>query len=100
MRVGAANYQPQEVYELDLAVASRIDFAFRLRPLSDVWEQGRYRSVLFPESESLLTFFGPDLDLSRSSSFESTKGKKAALETTISDVIGRGCLWASFGGSK
>jgi len=87
MRVGAANYQPQEVYELELAVASRIDFTFRLRPLSDVWEQGRYRSVLFPESESLLTFFGPDLDLSRSSSFESTKGAKAALETTISDVI-------------
>jgi hypothetical protein len=85
--VGAANYQPQEVYELDLAVASRIDFVFRLRPLSDVWEQGRYRSVLFPDSESLLTFFGPDLDLSRSSSFESTKGKKAALETTISEVI-------------
>lgn len=51
MRVGAANYQPQEVYELELAVASRIDFVFRLRPLSDVWEQGRYRSVLFPESE-------------------------------------------------
>src|SRR5260221_3255139 len=87
MRVGAAKYQPQEVYELELAVASRIDFTFRLRPLSDVWEQGRYRSVLFPESESLLTFFGPDLDLSRSSSFESTKGAKAALETTISDVI-------------
>src|SRR5215813_163979 len=57
MRVGAAKYQPQEVYELELAVASRIDFVFRLRPLSDVWEQGRYRSVLFPESESLLTFF-------------------------------------------
>src|SRR5258708_17188049 len=87
LRAGAAKYQPQEVYELELAVASRIDFTFRLRPLSDVWEQGRYRSVLFPESESLLTFFGPDLDLSRSSSFESTKGAKAALETTISDVI-------------
>jgi len=67
LRVSAASYQPQEVYELELAVASRIDFTFRLRPLSDVWEQGRYRSVLFPESESLLTFFGPDLDLSRSS---------------------------------
>src|SRR6266567_1091002 len=34
MRVGAAKYQPQEVYELELAVASRIDFTFRLRPLS------------------------------------------------------------------
>src|SRR6266851_3869285 len=33
LRVGAAKYQPQEVYELELAVASRIDVTFRLRPL-------------------------------------------------------------------
>jgi hypothetical protein len=87
MRVAAPTYQPQEVYEVELAVAGRIDFVFRLRPLSDVWEQGRYRSVLFPETESLLTFFGPDLDLSRSSAFEAARGIKGALETTVSDVI-------------
>src|SRR5258706_39182 len=50
LRIGAASYQPQELHELDLAVASRIDFLFRLRPLSDVWEQGQIRSVQFPDS--------------------------------------------------
>jgi len=48
---------------------------------------GRYRSVLLPESESLLMFFGPDLALSRSSSFESTDGSEGRSTGPRSDTV-------------
>jgi hypothetical protein len=87
LRVTSPQYQPQELQSVDLPVAGRLDFQFRLRPLSDVWEAGTYRSVLLPNSETILTFYGPDLDTSRSRSFDATRGTKVALETAISQVI-------------
>src|ERR1700674_5463729 len=37
VRVTALGFQSQEVHELELRVAARIELDFRLRPLSDVW---------------------------------------------------------------
>ncbi len=80
-------FQAQEVQELELAVASRIDLSFRLRPLSDVWEAGQTNSVFLPGQKTIVTFFGPDVDASRTGSFEANKGRRTPLETTISSVI-------------
>ncbi len=90
VRVVAPKYQAQEVQELELPVAGRIEIDFRLRPLSDVWEAGQYKSVFFPGSKTIVTFYGPDVDSSRSGNFESQKGRVAPLESTISHVIDRG----------
>jgi hypothetical protein len=90
VRVVAPQYQSQEVQELQLPVAGRIEIDFRLRPLSDVWESGQYKSVFFPGSKTIVTFYGPDVDSSRSGSFEAQKGRVAPLESTISHVIDRG----------
>ena len=87
IRATADGYQEQEVHELELSVAGRVDLNLKLRPLGDVWEQGRYRSVFFPDSEAVLTFFGPDVDASRVGTFEATEGNQAALESTVSQVI-------------
>ncbi|MBK9169142.1 MAG: TonB-dependent receptor [Bryobacterales bacterium] len=87
LRVTAADYQAQEVQELELAVAARLELNFRMRPLSDVWEAGQYRSVFLPGSRTIVTFYGPDVDSSRSGSFEATRGVRGALESTVSDVI-------------
>jgi hypothetical protein len=87
VRVSAAGFQSQEVQELELRVASRIDLDFRLRPLSDVWEAGQYNSVFLPGSKTVVTFFGPDVDSSRSGSFEAQKGHVDTLETSVSEVI-------------
>ena len=87
IRATADGYQAQEVHQLELPVAGRIDLNLKLRPLGDVWEQGRYRSVFFPDSEAVLTFFGPDVDASRVGTFEATPGNQAALESTVSQVI-------------
>jgi len=87
VRVEASGYQSQEVQELELTVAARIELDFRLRPLSDVWESGEYKSVFLPGSRTIVTFFGPDVDPSKSGSFEAQQGRRAALESTVSQVI-------------
>lgn len=87
VRVVAAAFQSQEVQELELPVAARIELDFRLRPLSDVWETGQYNSVFLPGSKTVVTFFGPDVDASRSGSFEAQKGRVGSLEATVSEVI-------------
>lgn len=87
LRVTSGRYQPQEVYQLQLPVAARLEIGFRLRPLSDIWEAGQFRSVFLPEREAVVTFFGPDVDPSRTGSFEPAKATPGALEATVSQVI-------------
>ncbi|HSB13905.1 MAG TPA: carboxypeptidase regulatory-like domain-containing protein [Bryobacteraceae bacterium] len=87
VRVAADGYQPQELYALELPVAGRLDLDFRLRLLADVWQAGEHRSVFFPNSEAVLTFFGPDVDTSRYGSFDANRGRKGSLEPTVSHVI-------------
>jgi hypothetical protein len=87
VRAEATGYQAQELQELELAVAARLEVDFRLRPLSDVWESGQYRSVFLPGTQTIVTFYGPDVDTSRSGSFEGQQGKRGTLESAVSDVI-------------
>jgi Carboxypeptidase regulatory-like domain/TonB-dependent Receptor Plug Domain len=87
LRVTSAGFQAQEVEELELPVAGRIELDFRLRPLSDVWEAGQYNSVFLPGSNTVVTFFGPDVDASRTGSFEAQSGQASAMETSVSQVI-------------
>jgi hypothetical protein len=87
IRALAGTYQAQELQQLELAVAGRIQVDFRLRPLSDVWESGSYRSVFLPGSKTIVTFYGPDVDTSRSGSFEAQKGERGTLDTSVSYVI-------------
>jgi Carboxypeptidase regulatory-like domain/TonB-dependent Receptor Plug Domain len=86
----AAGFQSQEVQELELRVAARVDLDFRLRPLSDVWEAGEYKSTFLPGSKTIVTYYGPDVDSSHSGSFEAQKGRLGTLESTVSEVIDSG----------
>jgi hypothetical protein len=87
IRTTADRYQAQQLEQLDLPVAGRIQIDFRLRPLSDVWEAGQFRSVFLPGSKTIVTFYGPDVDTSRSGSFEGQQGTRSALDTSVSYVI-------------
>lgn len=87
VRATADRFQSQEAQELELPVAARLDLEFRLRPLSDVWESGEYRSVFLPGTKTIVTFYGPDVDPSRSGSFEAARARRGALESTVSQVI-------------
>jgi hypothetical protein len=48
IEVRAEKYQSVEIQNLDLAVAGVLELDLRLRPSSDVWERGQYRSVFLP----------------------------------------------------
>lgn len=87
LRTTADSYQPQELQQLELPVAGRLNIDFRLRPLNDVWESGQYRSVFLPGTKTIVTFYGPDVDSSRSGTFEAQKGSRGTLDTSASYVI-------------
>jgi hypothetical protein len=86
LRAECTRYQIQELHNLDLRVAAQLLIEFRLRPLDQVWEDRHRRSVFLP-SDSVLTFFGPDVDTSRTGNFQGNRGTTAVLEPGISQVI-------------
>jgi len=88
--VSAPAFQQQEVNEIELYVASRIELNFRLRPLSDVWEKGQYRSVFLPGTKAIVPFFGPDVDPSHALLVGPPKGPDDFREPTISEAIDPG----------
>lgn len=92
VRVDQAGFQPQEIQELDLRVGGRLDLSFLLRPLTDVWEQGMYRSALLPDREGVLTFFGPDMDMTRSVQVLRARSQTGDLEPGLSTVLRSGDL--------
>lgn len=87
VRAEAANYQAQELQQLELRVAAFLEINFRLRPRADVWEQGQTRSVFLPGSRSVLTFYGPDVDTTHSTFLEARRLASGGLQSTVSDVI-------------
>jgi hypothetical protein len=87
VRAALEDYQPQEVHSLELAVAARVDLDFRLRPLRDVWEAGQYRSVFLPGNRAIVTFYGPDVDTSRSASVSRPELASSALQISMSQVV-------------
>jgi hypothetical protein len=86
VRAEAKGYQSLQVEQLELEVASSLTLPFRLRPLSDVFEQNQYRSVFFANN-SVVPFYGPDVDTSRTGSFEPPLSTRGMLETSVSYVI-------------
>jgi outer membrane receptor protein involved in Fe transport len=87
LRAVADTFQSQELQQLELPVAASISLDFRLRPLNDVWESGQYRSVFLPGAKTVVTFYGPDVDTSRSGSFTAQQGQRGALDTSASYVV-------------
>ena len=87
VRVTAPGFQGQELEELELPVAGRIELDFKLRPLSDIWEAGEFQSVFLPGSKTVVKFYGPDVDSSKTGSFDAQKGRVGTMEASVSQVI-------------
>ena len=87
LRVEAQGYQGQELYGVDLPVTGRLDFEFRLRPLSDVWETGQFRSVVLPRPTTSLRFTVRTWTPPRTAPFEETSGHLTSLDASVSQVI-------------
>ncbi len=63
IRVEADGYQARELDEIELAVASRIDLDFALRPLSETMASVSARSISLPGNAFRVTIFGPDVEI-------------------------------------
>ena len=87
IRVSAPGYQSQEARALELPVAARFELNFRMRPLSDVWEQRQFRSLVLPESQQALGIYGLDVDTSRSVVFDPNRGLVTPLDNSLSEVV-------------
>ena len=59
IRVTSPMYQAQEVQELELTVAARIELDFRLRPLSDVWNPANTRAFFSRDKRPSFRFMVP-----------------------------------------
>jgi hypothetical protein len=86
VRTSPNGYQAKEIYGLRLSVGGYAFIEFKLRPLSDVWERGRYGSAVF-QNNTILPFYGPDVDASYVGTFEPERFAPGQLEPSISDVI-------------
>jgi hypothetical protein len=87
IRVEARGYQAQEIHDLEVAVSGRLELNFRMRPLSDIWEAGQFRSLVMPGSSAVITFFGPDVDESRSATVDVHPASRGELDSSISFVV-------------
>jgi hypothetical protein len=86
VRAEADGYQSLDVEELELPVAGALTLPFRLRQLSNVFEQKQYQSI-FLSGNSVLPLYGPDVDTSRTGNFEPTLGMRGLLDISVSNVI-------------
>jgi len=84
--VAIERYQKREVHNLDLPVSGYLQIDFELRPLRDVWELGYYHTLILRD-ESILPFFGPDVDPAYSSHFDPRLGSAGQFEPSVSEVI-------------
>ena len=87
VRADSKGFQGQEAQELELLVAGRLQVDFQLRPLSDIWEAGQFRSYVVPRNKTIVTYFGPDLDESHSTLLDPERARQGTLEATVSSVI-------------
>ena len=92
IRVTAPKYQSQTIYNIAIEVAGRLDLDFSLRSLQYVFDSGNYRQLSLPNSKSVLPYFGPDVDPSRSGVIQPETGNPSVLESSVSEVIGRALL--------
>ena len=86
--VSEDGYQDRLIEQLELPVAGHLEVRFDLWKLSDPWHSGAYSSVVMPGSQAVTAYYGPDIDTSRSDTFQPVDVNTSRLETAVSTVIG------------
>ncbi|MEZ5398467.1 MAG: carboxypeptidase regulatory-like domain-containing protein [Bryobacteraceae bacterium] len=89
LRIEAAGHQAQEVFELEVSVAARLELETRLRPSGDVLDSGVYHRLTLPGTRYLVSIFGPDVDTSRTQLVQAPRAAESALDASVSAVIPR-----------
>src|SRR5947209_6785767 len=85
-------YRPARVDAVNLPVAGFIRQDVAVRLITDIWQQNLMRSVVARDQRTVLRFYGPDVDLSRSLAVEAAGTVQGGLEPAISQVVSPGLL--------
>ena len=87
VRADADEYQSNEVQDLIVFIASRVDLSFPLRPAGYVLDRGTGNTVVLPERDIVLPIIGPDLERGQTVAIRSLPKQEASLFSTLSYVI-------------
>ena len=85
-------YRPALVKGLEVPVAGFVHQEFSLSLLADVWQRGLARSSVARDRNTVLQFYGPDVDLGRSQIVDYAPAVRGNLEPSISDVVNVGFI--------
>jgi hypothetical protein len=85
-------YRPALVKALEVPVAGFIHQEFTLSLLIDIWQRGLTRSSVARDRKTVLQFYGPDVDISRSQIIDYASPVHGNLEPSISDVVTAGFI--------
>jgi hypothetical protein len=84
-----SQYQPREIYGLDLPVASRLDLDIPLRPAADVYDQGLLADGFSGDAGVIVNVFAADVRTTRAVPLTVPEAQVGALEATVSQVLSR-----------
>ncbi len=80
------SYRPARVERVDLPVAGFVRQNIALRAITDIWQQNLLKSVVARDQRTVLMFYGPDVDVSRSLAVEDASAVHGSLEPAISET--------------
>ena len=84
----SASYRPAQIYNLQRPVRRAFSSKnFSLRLLTDLWQSSQPRSMVSKDGKTVLMFYGPDVDTSRSMTIERDDSIRGSLEPSISQVV-------------
>ena len=86
VRAESAGYQPQEVQQQELRVASSLRVDFEMRSAADVFGSQANR-IWVLDGGLILHFFGPDVQSREVSQLSLVENRPAALQSTLSYVV-------------
>jgi hypothetical protein len=84
-----SEYQPREIYGLDLPVASRLDLDIPLRLAADVYDQGLLADGFSGDAGVIVNVFAADVRTTRAAPLTVPDAQVGALEATVSEVLSR-----------
>ena len=83
----AGEYQPQEIAELELNVASRLEVNFALRKLTAVWKAGIQGGLYQDSTTAIVHYYASDVAQLRSAYLQLVPARSEPLESSVSSVI-------------
>ena len=81
------DYQPQEIYGLEVFVAARLELNFALRKLSDVWSAGIAKGLYEQTTTAIVHYYAADVAQLKSAYLQLVPYQSSSLDATVSYVV-------------